>query len=142
MPQSSSKREREPGDTEDTGTSSRRTQPSPLATEEHLPPLDPQAALPTTAPEPLAPQHIREEARIVFLASPLLSVPDKLELNQVEAFLALLAGGEWAVAILTLLNKPFTKPKASAIWAAWKPHPPHPPPPHTRRGKSKLEQLS
>ncbi len=123
MPQSSSKRGREcTGDTKNTGASSRRTQPAPLATGKQLPPQDPPAAIPITVPEPLAPQHIREEASIAFLANSLLPVPDKLELNQMEALLALLVGGEWAASILTLLSKPFTIPKASAIWAAWKPH--------------------
>ncbi len=100
MPQSSSKRGREdPGDTEDTGTSYRRTQPT-------VPP---------------------EAARLAFLADHLLPLPEQLQLQSVEALLALLVEGDWAAAALRLLALPLPKPKATATWKAWKTHLAHPP---------------
>ncbi len=81
MPQSSSKRGREDaGDTEDTGASNRRAQPGARAKGKQ-PPTGPPAVTPTTVPAPRSPQQLREDARIAFLADPLLLAPAQLELN-------------------------------------------------------------
>ncbi len=115
MPQSSSKRGRQDaGDTEDTGAPNRRAQPGVRAKGEQ-PPTDPPAVTPTTVPAPRSPQQLREDARIAFLVDLLLPAPAQQELNQVEALLAMLMGGEWAAAVLRLLVLPLPKPKATAI---------------------------
>jgi hypothetical protein len=141
MPQSSSKRGREdPGDTEDTGASYRRTQPTVPPQEGQPPPADPPGVTPVMAPGPGSPRQTREAARLAFLADHLLPLPEQLQLQSVEALLALQVGGEWAAAALRLLALPLPKPKATATWKAWKTHLTHPP--YTRPGRPRWRRPS
>jgi len=78
----------------------------------------PQRDLPgtTVAETPIpSPLQLREEARIAFLAQPMLIEPDQLEMDHVSALLALLVEGEWSATIVRLLAKQSPKKKASAI---------------------------
>ena len=81
----------------------------------------------------LTPLQLREEARIAFLAQPMLPEPAQLDLAHISALLALLVEGEWGATGGHLLAQQWPKKKAAAIWNAWRPYLSHPHP--TQRGK-------
>jgi len=93
---------------------------------------DPPGASTKETPQP-SPLQLREEARIAFLAQPMLPEPKQLELHHISALLALLVDGEWGATVIRLVAMQVPKKKASAIWNAWRPYLSHPHP--TRRRK-------
>jgi len=135
MPHSSSKRGRDEAvDKEDTASYPGNPHPGAPTIEEPLPQRDPPETVVMETPVP-SPLQLREEARIAFLAQPLLLEPNQLELNHVSALLALMVEGEWSATVVRLLARQSPKKKASAIWTAWKPYLAHPH--HTRRVKQR-----
>jgi hypothetical protein len=63
---------------------------------------------PVTAPSEThipTPLQLREEARIAFLAQPMLPEPVKLVLEHISALLALMVEGEWGTTAARLLAK-------------------------------------
>ncbi len=79
----------------------------------------------------ISPNLARASAVTAFVASPLLHEPDKLKVDHISAFLALVVDGPIHKEAMKLLAPEYSQHLSFGFWAAWLPHlsptPDHPP---------------